>query len=249
VSILKKNAFIWSLTGIGAAIGFMLTVQLSSRTQSSDQGISSYVDLRTQLQEQEQEQQTLLQDIEKQRAQLLQYQAAQGHTGDLLKALQEDAKNVAAAAGLTDATGPGITIRIQYDPNLPFMEKTAGMFDQIADQELGLIVNLLFANGATAISINGQRLVTTSSIRLVSGLGGMNTLQVNTVPLTSPYVITAVGDVSKMEAILTVNDVLVGLNLMQEDCVITGYPGANGVTVPKYQGPLPGHWAKEVSNG
>jgi uncharacterized protein YlxW (UPF0749 family) len=245
---MKKNGFVWALTGVSAVVGFMLTVQLSSKPQVKSGSLSNYLDLRTQIQEQLQEHKILMQDISKQSAQLVQYRAAEGHRSDMLKVLQQDAKNVEQEAGRTPVSGSGITIQIQYDPNLPYNAKTAGLFDQIADQELGLIVNDLYANGARAISINGQRLVTTSSIRLVSGLSGIATLQVNTVPVTMPYVLTAVGDVSRMEAILTLNDVKQQLEIMQERCTITPYTGKQQVTVPAYDGPLPGTWAKEVSN-
>lgn len=248
--MLQKRAFIWSLTGISAVLGFMLTVQISSRPRSSAESLSSYLDLRTQVQEQLEENRVLQEEVAKQNALLLQYQNSAGQATELRKALQQDAKSVEAAAGTTSVSGPGITIKIQPDPSLPYDPKYAGAFEQAADQELAEIVNWLFANGAQAISINGQRLVTTSSIRLVGGLDpSTNVLQVNTNPITSPYVITAMGDIDKMQAILTVNNVKDDLNLMQEDCVITAHPGSKGVTVPAYTGPLPGHWAKEVNNG
>jgi uncharacterized protein YlxW (UPF0749 family) len=247
---MKRSAFIWSLTGISAAIGFMLTVQISSRPQSSSDQLTSYLDLRTQIQEQLQENQVLEEEIAKQNALLLKYKSSAGETSKLLDALKQDAKSVEAAAGLTSVTGPGITIKIQYDPSLPHDGDTGDVFDLIADQEIGLIVNYLFANGAKAISINGQRLVTTSSIRVVQGLDESSAvLQVNTVPVTMPYVITAVGDIDKMKAVLTLYNVVEGLRTMQQDCIIKEYPGPNGVTVPAYDGPLPGHWAKEVNNG
>ncbi|WP_051662922.1 DUF881 domain-containing protein [Alicyclobacillus macrosporangiidus] len=244
---MQKRGFLWSLTGISALVGFMLTVQISSRPQGSSAPISSYVDLRTEIQAQMQENRILTDEIAKQRAQLVQFEAAQGRQSDLLKALQQDKKNVDREAGLTPVNGPGITITIRFDPNLPYYDKTAGLFDEIADQEIGLIVNQLFANGATAIAINGQRLVTTSSIRLVSSLGGSVSLQVNTVPIVPPYVISAVGDVDRMMAVLTLNNVQAELATMQEDCIITPHRDQKGVTVPGYVGRLPGTWAKEVS--
>lgn len=247
---LKRYAFIWSITGITTVVGFLLTVQLSSRAPAtSPSNLSSYEDLRTEIQSQLQEHQTLLDQITKANSQVGTYQNAKGRQSGMLKALQQDAANVAKEAGITSQSGPGITIAIAFDPSLPYDAKTAGLFDQISDQEIGLIVNDLFANGAQAISINGQRLVTTSSIRLVSGLNGQGTLQVNTVPVTMPYVITAVGDVQRMQAILTVNNVVTELMVMQEKCVITPFTGPKGVTVPGYQGALPGNFAKEVHNG
>lgn len=239
----------WSMTGISAVLGFMLTVQLTSKPSTSSTGLSSYIDLRTQLLEQMQEHQALVEQISKQNAQLSQFNASNGNTVELQKALENDAKTVAAEAGMTSLSGPGITITIQDDPNLPFVADYAGKFQQYSDQEVSQIVNDLFANGAKAISINGQRLVTTSSIRLVTGLGGLSTLQVNTFPISMPIVITAVGNISLMQAVLNVDQVKILLNLMQEDCLVKPYPSQNGVTVPGYDGPLPGTWAKEVSHG
>lgn len=233
------------MTGVMVAVGFLLTIQLSSQ-QSGTQSLSSYVDLKTQIAEQLQEQKMLEAQVAKARAQVVQYQSAKGHRVATLQALKQDAAAVQREAGLKSISGPGIEISIYYDPTLPYDAQTAGLFEANADQELGLIVNDLYANGATAISINGQRLVTTSSIRLVTGLNGDSTLQVNAIPVVEPYVISAVGDIQRMKAILTVDNVATQLNLMQEQCVITPYPGEKGVTVPPYKGPLPGQFAKEV---
>ncbi|GGI97267.1 hypothetical protein GCM10010885_03550 [Alicyclobacillus cellulosilyticus] len=243
---MQRRTFMWSLTGISSLLGFMLTLQLTSRPPSATT-ISSYIDLRTQVEEQLAEHRTLLQDIAKLNAQLAQFKASEGNQQAMRAALMRDAATVAAEAGLTPVTGPGIVIRIQDDPKLPFDPQFAGQFSKVADQEISQIVNDLFSNGAKAISINDQRLVTTSSIRLVTGLGGGTTLQVNGYPVAMPYVIKAVGDIEQMRAVLTVDNVVPLLNLMQEDCLITSHPGAHGVTVPGYNGPLPGTWAKEVA--
>lgn len=246
---MERRTLMWSVTGISAVVGFMLTVQMTSKPQGSPSVLSSYLDLRTQLLEQMQQQQVLDTQIAKENAQLDLFKASNGNTKDLKKALENDAETVSAEAGMTPLDGPGITITIEDNPNLPFVADYAGKFQQYSDQEISQIVNDLFANGAKAISINGQRLVTTSSIRLVSGLGGFSTLQVNTYPVSMPYVISAVGNVELMQAVLNVQQVVTLLNLMQEDCLVALHPAINGVTVPGYHGPLPGTWAKEVNHG
>jgi uncharacterized protein YlxW (UPF0749 family) len=244
---MKQRKLIWSLTGISAVLGFVLTVQITSRLGSDGLGGTSYLDLRTQIAEQLQEHQILERDISKETAQLAEFQAAAGSQTNMRAVLEKDEEAVAEEAGLSPISGPGLTITIQDDPNLPYDPQFSGTFVKESDQWISLIVNNLFANGATAISINGQRLVTTSSIRLVSvnGLGG---LQVNTHPIVMPYVITAIGSIQNMTAALTVAKIVEQLNLMSEDCIIKPYPGTNGVSVPGYTGPLPGVWAKEGNN-
>lgn len=241
---MQRRKLMWSLTGISAVLGFMLTVQLASRP-TTDSTSSSYIDLRTQIAEAAQEQSILAHDISKAKAQLAEFEAASGSQSSLRQVLQADAANVAQEAGTVPTSGPGIVITIQDDPSL-YYPQFAGTFQKESDQWVSLVVNYLFGNGATAISINGQRLVTTSSIRLVSGIDGLGGLHVNMHPITMPYVITAVGNINNMEAALTVYQVKMYLNLMGEDFIIKAYPGKNGVTVPGYSGPLPGTWAKEV---
>lgn len=244
---MKQRKLIWSLTGISAVLGFVLTVQITSHLSSDESQGTSYIDLRTQIAEQLQEHQILERDISKEAAQLAEFKAAQGSQINLQQVLQKDADSIAQEAGLKSMSGPGLTIVIQDNPNLPYDPAFSGTFAKESDQWISLIVNNLFANGATAISINGQRLVTTSSIRLVSvnGLGG---LQINTHPVVMPYVITAIGSNQNMMAAITVAKIVEQLNLMSEDCIIKLYPNLHGVTVPGYSGPLPGVWAKEVSN-
>ncbi len=244
---MKQRKLIWSLTGISAVLGFVLTVQITSRLSNDSVEGTSYIDLRTQIAEQSQEHQILERDISKETAQLAEFEAAQGSKSSLQEVLQKDAQTIADEAGLRPVIGPGLTVTIKDDPNLPYDPQFSGSFAKESDQWIALIVNNLFANGATAIDINEQRLVTTSSIRLVSvnGLGG---LQINTHPIVMPYVITATGSIQNMTAALTVAKIQEQLNLMSEDCIIKPYPRPNGVTVPGYTGPLPGVWAKEVSN-
>lgn len=245
---MQQRKLIWSLTGISAVLGFVLTVQITSHLTKSGPVDTSYIDLRTQVAEQLQEHLILERAISKEAAQLAEFKAAQGSQTDLQQVLQHDAQTIADEAGTTTMHGGGITITIRENPALPFDPQFAGTFSKESDQWISLIVNDLFANGATAIGINGQRLVTTSSIRLVSGLNGLGGVQVNTHPIATPYVITAIGSIQNMTAALTVSKVVDQLKVMSEDCIVRAYAPPQSVTVPGYSGPLPGAWAKEVTN-
>ncbi len=245
---MRQHKLIWSLTGISAVLGFVLTIQITSHLTPSGPESTSFIDLQTQVAEQLQEHQILEKDISKETVQLAEFKAASGSEADLQQALQHDAQTVAEEAGTQFMTGSGLTITIQDDPSLPFDPQFAGTFARESDEWVSLIVNDLFANGAKAISINGQRLVTTSSIRLVSGATGFGGLQVNIHPIVMPYVITAVGSIQNMTAALTVSNVANQLNLMSESCIIKTYPSPSGVTVPSYTGALPGMWAKEMGS-
>lgn len=240
---MQRRSLIWGVTGIATALGFMLTVQMTSRPSYKGQP-TSYIDLRTQVQEQSQEHQLLAEDVSKANAQLAEYQAASGSQTSMQAVLQKDEKTIEAQAGITKLSGPGITVTIQADGLLGAKASDIALFPETADQWISEVVNVLFGNGATGISINGQRLVTTSSIRLVmvDGIGGVH---VNGHPITSPYVITAVGNIQDMQAALTVEALEEYFAAMGEDFIVNAYASASGVEVPGYSGPLPGQWAQE----
>ena len=99
----------------------------------------------------------------------------------------------------------------------------------IHDSDIRTVVNELFASGAEAISINGERLVSTSSIRCVGP-----TVLVNNTRLSIPFEITAIGDSKTLEAGLIVKGGIVDtLTPWGIDIKITRH---TKVEVPAYRG-------------
>ena len=65
----------------------------------------------------------------------------------------------------------------------------------VTDADLAMLVDGLWEAGAEAIAINDQRLNPLGSIRNVG-----SAIHVNTVPLTPPYVVRAIGDSRTLQA-------------------------------------------------
>ena len=63
----------------------------------------------------------------------------------------------------------------------------------VHQQDLQAFVNALWAGGAEAVSLQGQRIVSTTGIKCVG-----STVVLDGVPYAPPYVIEAVGDVGGM---------------------------------------------------
>ena len=59
----------------------------------------------------------------------------------------------------------------------------------VHQQDIQAFVNALWAGGAEAISLQGQRLISTTGIKCVG-----NTVVLDGVPYSPPYVIEAIGD-------------------------------------------------------
>jgi uncharacterized protein YlxW (UPF0749 family) len=96
-------------------------------------------------------------------------------------------------AGLTPLHGPGLTILLHdgTDPNDP-ADKSLGW--TVHYQDLQDIVNLLWAAGAEAIAVNGQRIVPTTAFHYA----GINILVNNASRLSAPYTVTALGNPSSL---------------------------------------------------
>ena len=102
--------------------------------------------------------------------------------------LHTELQQLNEALGKTDVIGEGIVIQI-VDKQGEELGEDAYVKPIIAE-DLLLIINELFAAGAEAISINGHRIITTSSIVDI----GTEFIKVNGERIQSPYVINAIGN-------------------------------------------------------
>ena len=102
------------------------------------------------------------------------------------------------AAGFWPVTGPGVEVTLGDSPQIPTGKDPNNYI--IHDYDLRVVVNALWAGGAEAISVNGQRLISTSSIRCAG-----NTILVNYTRLASPYKIKAIGNPSRLTKSLNQN--------------------------------------------
>jgi uncharacterized protein YlxW (UPF0749 family) len=88
------------------------------------------------------------------------------------------------ASGATAVRGPGL--RVTLDDSAA---TSGGTANRIQDRDLQDVVNALWAAGAEAITINGQRLTDQSAIRQAG-----DAILVDFAPLAPPYEVLAVGD-------------------------------------------------------
>ena len=93
-------------------------------------------------------------------------------------------------AGLVPRTGPGITITLSDAPE-DVINSTTGNVNLLLvhQQDIQAVVNALWNGGAEAVTVEGQRIVSTTGIKCEG-----NAVQLQGVPYPQPYVIQAVGD-------------------------------------------------------
>lgn len=148
-------------------------------------------------------------------------------------------------AGLVARTGPGLTITLSDAP-ADLINSTTGDVNRLVvhQQDIQAVVNALWKGGATAVTIQGQRIVSTTGIKCEG-----NAVQLQGVPYPQPYVIQAVGDQGSLLTAVEADsyiqayrddaanpDVAVGWDLELEGSVIA--PAYDGLLDLSYAEPL-----------
>jgi uncharacterized protein YlxW (UPF0749 family) len=118
----------------------------------------------------------------------LRQQVLNGSVAD--RALSDEAQTLESQVGIMAVTGSGLDVVLQDGPPTT----TSGGEPDLArvlDTDIQLVVNGLFAAGATAVSVDGQRITPVSPIRSAG-----EAILVDFRPLTPPYTVSAVGPAS-----------------------------------------------------
>ncbi len=108
-----------------------------------------------------------------------------------------------AVTGVVAVTGPGLTVTLDDSAEAVNSADSVGRGNsgfqegRVSATDLQMVTNGLWAAGAEAISVNGQRLTTRSAIRFAG-----QAILVDFRPLVRPYVVTAIGDPKALQSML-----------------------------------------------
>ncbi len=140
-----------------------------------------------------------------------------------------------AAAGLTPVSGPAVTVRL--DDALRTETPPAGSVPDdlvVHQQDVQAVVNALWAGGAEAMTLMGERVISTSAVRCVG-----NTLILHGRVYSPPFVVTAVGDPASLRDALDVEPgVQLFLDYRDRFGLRYGVTSAAKAVLPAYDGPL-----------
>ncbi len=129
--------------------------------------------------------------------------------------------------GYTDVEGQGITIILRDTP-----EK------QVVSENILTLVNELRLAGSEAISINSERIVSTSEIVDVD----TRFVIINGQRVVEPFVIKAIGDKKYLESSISIKGGY--MDTMKANDIDVTYELSDRVTIPKYNNKLSLHYAK-----
>jgi len=116
---------------------------------------------------------------------------------DTPKQLRQQVASLRKPAGLDPVHGPGVTITLN---DAPRSQQEAVDPNRVSNllvhqQDIQAVANALWAGGAEAMTIQGQRVVATTGIKCVG-----NSVVLHDVPYAPPYTISAIGPTDQMLA-------------------------------------------------
>ena len=120
--------------------------------------------------------------------------------------LQDKVDALLQPAGFEAVSGPGLTVTLNDAPKSE-IDKAGGdsgvSVDELVvhQQDIQAVVNALWAGGAEAMTIQGQRVISTTGIKCVG-----NTVVLHGVPYSPPYRISAIGNPTDLQASLDASD-------------------------------------------
>ncbi len=230
---IEKNA-IWQYTLLGLAVFalvFIFVAQLNtvSNTETIIQGkreaelIDDLTALKIEYEELKKENKKNLEIVEE-------YKTNASNNSSLINSMSEELNSMAALSGLKNIKGEGIVITLD-DSDMAISEAISTESMLVHDTDLRAVVTELNSAGAEAISINGQRILSSTAIRCVGPV-----IQVNGIKVAAPFNIKAIGDAKYLESALNIRGGIVdGFELYGVKVNITR---EKSITVKKYDGKL-----------
>jgi uncharacterized protein YlxW (UPF0749 family) len=152
-----------------------------------------------------------------------------------VKRVAGTADRLAAAAGATPVSGAGL--QVSLDDAARNRAVPDGVVPDtliVHQQDVQAVVNAMWAGGATAVALQGQRVISTSAVRCVG-----NVLHLQGRLYAPPFTVAAVGDPSRLAAALSASPA-VGAYLRDVQRVGLGWElkTEDALTVPAWAGSL-----------
>jgi len=117
---------------------------------------------------------------------------------------QDEIATLIDPAGLTEKSGPAVQVTLD-DASIEARFSYEGEPNDLVvhQQDIQAVANAMWNAGAVAVTIQGQRLISTTGIKCEG-----NQVTLHGIPYSPPYVIVGIGDQARMVAELTTDPIL-----------------------------------------
>lgn len=234
----SRTGIILSLVGL--ALGILITAQLQSQPRQTTATPESRREVATStIHRLEQEQGDLKKQIQDLRANIAQGQQAASSDRVVLAEINTELDRQKTLSGMVTLRGKGIKVVLDDSATNKIPVNDDPSLYIIHEFQLRDALNLLWLSGAEAVSLNGERIVATTSIYCVG-----STILVNDTRLSPPYEFQAIGDSTALEGAVNDPSSLTGIKSRAKAYGIQMIVSRqNTLTVPAYTGSLSSKYA------
>jgi uncharacterized protein YlxW (UPF0749 family) len=222
------------VAAVAMATGFVVAGQVKVQLLTPSNQVARYQALVRSVQDLEATNADSRRSIAQLRAQIDALEAAAAQRSAATQDLQSQVADLRAHAGLTRLHGPGVEIELVNGiPGGPDQGVQPGYL--VNFQDVQDITNLLFAQGAEGVSVNGRRITPLSAFS-----GSADQIVVDQgPPISSPIKVLAVGDRNRMEAALNNPSAVPDIRARQVQFQLAlTFGGSPDVSLPAYDSSL-----------
>jgi len=218
---------------VALATGFVLAGQIRAQLLTPSNQLARYQALVRNVQELEATNADDRRQIASLRVQIDGLESEAAARSAATQALKSQLSDLRAHAGLVAMHGPGLEVRLRNGVPGPETGGKAGYL--INFQDVQDVVNLLFAQGAEGIAVNGRRI---TPLTAFSGSEGQIVIDQGT-PFTAPVKVAAVGDRNRMQEALDDPSALPDIRARQVQFQVhLTFEGSPDVALPAYDSSL-----------
>jgi len=161
--------------------------------------------------------------------------------------VRQQIEQLNSRAGTRAQHGPGVTVELRDSP-AELVEQSDLEPDTfvVHQQDIQAVVNAMWRGGATAVTLMGQRIVSTTGIKCEG-----NAVTLHGIPYSPPYVITAVGDPTAISVALANDPWVAGYrDLAANPAIALGWEmrGEVEAHAPAYTGVVDLSYATPIEN-
>ena len=218
---------------VALATGFVLAGQIRAQLLTPSNQLARYQALVRNVQELEATNADDRRQIASLRVQIDGLESEAAARSAATQALKSQLSDLRAHAGLVAMHGPGLEVNLRNGVPGPDTGGKAGYL--INFQDVQDVVNLLFAQGAEGIAVNGRRI---TPLTAFSGSEGQIVIDQGT-PFTAPVKVAAVGDRNRMQEALDDPSALPDIRARQVQFQVhLTFEGSPNVSLPAYDSSL-----------
>jgi uncharacterized protein YlxW (UPF0749 family) len=228
-----------SLTGVALvalvalATGFVLADQVRTQLLTPSNQVARYQALVRNVQDLETTNADDRRQIADLRSQIEALESEAAARSATTQSLRNQVTELRAHAGLVAVHGPGVEVALRNGLAGPVTTGQAGYL--VNFQDVQDVVNLLFAQGAEAVAVNGRRVTPLTSF---SGTEGQILIDQGP-PLSSPVKVDAIGDRNRMLGAIADESALPDIRARQVQFGLhLTYDGLADVSLPAYDSSL-----------